>query len=337
MVRKVSGDGQTAAEWSGERVLVTGASGFLGGRLMGRLVAEGAEVTSLTRPGSGSARHDTHCRWAEADPMDAQQLGRVFAAARPSAVFHAGAQPLVGAALEDPGATFEANIRATWALCEAALSAGSVTSFVLVSSERVYGDGPEPVCTEDTALRGRHPYDVSKACGELVVQSYAATLGLQAGIVRLTNLFGQGDLNLQRLIPGTLVSALRGEPPVLRSDGRGQRDFLHVDEAIEAMLRLARALTRRDEALTDGTVVNIASGRPRRIIDVVRDCLVAAGRSDLVPRIRADVPDRSGTRPVSVAKARQILGWQPADDMAAALADTVRWYAAHMERSGVRP
>lgn len=316
-----------AAFWPGRVTLVTGATGLLGGWLVRRLVAEGAEVVALVRDGVPEAMlHESGVRTVRGDVEDGACVERVLNEYAVDTVFHLAAQTIVGTANRNPVSTFETNVAGTWRLLEACRRSPWVGQIVVASSDKAYGEQPILPYTEETPLQGRHPYDVSKSCADLIAASYAHSYGLPVCITRCGNLFGGGDLNFNRLVPGTVRSVLRGEPPVIRSNGRFVRDYFYVEDAADAYVCLAERLAA-DRSLV-GHAFNLGSDRPMSALEMV-EAILAAMDSPLRPLIldeaKGEIPDQH----LDGAKARTLLGWSGGIPLEEALARTVAWYAAH--------
>lgn len=324
----------SAAFWQGRRVLVTGATGLLGSWLVPLLHARGADVTVLVRDAvprsllvSGG--------WLDkigvvrGSLTDDALLRRSFAEYGTQTVFHLGAQTLVGVAKVDPVSTLEVNVRGTWLLLEAARQAG-VAQVVMASSDKAYGDSDQLPYVEDQPLRGRFPYDCSKSCADLICTMYAQTYGLQVAISRCGNLFGGGDLNLSRLIPGVIMATLRSEPFQIRSDGLFVRDFLYVEDAAAAYLALAEGLAR--EPVLAGQAVNFGLELRPTMIDLVRQVLAIMGRPDLEPVVLNQASAEIREQTLDASKARRLLGWVPEHGMASGLERTVAWYTRHFDQ-----
>lgn len=329
--------------WAGKRVLVTGASGFLGGWLVKQLREAGAAVTGLVR----DMRADFNTL---GDPMseprfvvygdlsDLGRLRRILAEYEIDTIFHLAAQPIVGVALRDPVGTFEANIAGTWNLLEAARSVGSgsgsgsggVARIVVASSDKAYGHPEALPYTEDMALKGTHPYDVSKSCTDLICRTYFETYGLPVCVTRAGNFYGGGDLNFSRIVPGTVRLALEGRPPELRSDGTMVRDYIYVRDVADGYLAIAEAMDRADVA---GEAFNISSETPVSVLELSRAITAAAGRPDLEPVILNTARSEIQEQFVSGEKAARLIGWRPKHDLAGGLAETVAWYRGYLERN----
>jgi CDP-glucose 4,6-dehydratase len=244
-------------------------------------------------------------------------------------VVHLGAQTLVGPAKRSPLPTFEANIRGTYHLLEACRSHASVVKAVVVaSSDKVYGTATELPYTEDTPLRAQHPYDVSKACVDLLAKTYHVTYGLPVAIARCGNIYGGGDLNWSRIVPGTLQSLFRGERPVVRSDGQYVRDYLYVKDAASAYLALGEALHAGRMA---GEAVNFSGDAKRTVLEIVADLQRLSGVTGLAPDIRNTATAEIRDQWLSSEKAHRLLGWRPGFTLEQGLAETVDWYRRWFE------
>jgi CDP-glucose 4,6-dehydratase len=318
--------------WNGRPVLVTGATGFLGSHLTGLLVAAGAEVAVLRRdhvPSSSIERAwADRVTWVAGEVEDQRLLERALGEHRVATVFHLAAQTQVGVANANPVSTFDANVRGTWSLLEAVRRSPRVSEVVVASSDKAYGAQPVLPYTEDMPLAAVHPYDVSKACADLITVSYHSTWGVPAAITRCGNFFGPGDRNWDRLVPGTIRSLLRGEPPVVRSDGTLVRDYLYVVDGALAYLRLAEAM-RTDPSLA-GTAFNFSTDTPLTVLELVERIQTACGTA-LEPEVLGGGVHEIPAQHLSSARAREVLGWAPTRTVDEALAETVEWYRAELD------
>ena len=321
--------------WAEHRVLVTGATGVVGSWLTRRLLDEGAHVVAFVRdldPQSELLRSGTLLRTAVVNGKleDAQAVERALVEHEVDTIMHLGAQTIVGAALRSPATTFATNVQGTWNVLEAArLHCDLVRSVVVASSDKAYGTAPQLPYTEDMPLQGRGPYEVSKTCTDLMSTSYAETYGVPVLIARCGNIYGGGDLNWSRIVPGTIRSVLQGEQPVLRSDGTFLRDYLHVDDVVDAYLLLGERGHRGDHP---GEAFNFSAESPltvRQIYDLV--CEAAVG-SRVEPEIRGRAEHEIRDQYLSAAKARAELGWAPRMSMTDGLAQTVSWYRGLLGR-----
>jgi CDP-glucose 4,6-dehydratase len=322
--------------WAGRRVLVTGATGMVGAWLVKELVDQGAFVVALVvdpDPQSELYRGDSHRRITIVDGAleELPALERAVNRWETDTVFHLGAQTLVGAAHRAPLETFESNIAGTYNLLEMCRRMGEIVSAVIIaSSDKAYGEQPLPY-TEDMPLQGRHPYEVSKSCADLLAQCYAHTYGLPVAIARCGNIYGGGDLNWSRLVPETVRAYLENRRPVIRSDGTFVRDYIYVRDVVDAYLDLAEWL--HVDAGRRGEAFNFSDERQLTVLEMVEVIQRLMGRADLPP----DVQDRAvGEIPhqrLSAAKARRVLGWRPRFTLEEGLGETIEWYRGLLSRA----
>jgi CDP-glucose 4,6-dehydratase len=316
------------AYWQDRPVLVTGATGLLGGWLVEELLGRGAAVTALMRdtvPQSlllaGPAVD--YVNIVRGDVRDQRVLERAMGEYEIDTVFHLAAQTIVGVANRNPVSTFDSNIRGTWAVMEAARRSPGVRAIVTASSDKAYGDHESLPYTEDAPLNGVHPYDASKACSDIVAQSYAATFDVPVAITRCGNFYGGGDLNWNRLVPGTIRSVLRGTAPVIRSDGSLIRDYFYVEDAVGAYLCLAEALHDRPELR--GEAFNFSNELQVDVLTIARSIVARMG-SDLPLDIRNEASHEIQHQWLSAEKARRLLGWTSAFTLDEGLDRTIAWY-----------
>jgi CDP-glucose 4,6-dehydratase len=330
----VEGVDVSTSGWRDRPVLVTGATGLLGSRLTRQLADAGAEIVCAVRdwvPQSELVRAGTieRVRVARGDVRDQAFLERVLGEYEIHTVFHLAAQTVVGVANRNPISTFETNIGGTWSLLEACRRSPAVRAVVVASSDKAYGDHAGVAYDEDAPLAGRHPYDVSKSCADLIAQAYATTFGLPVAVTRCGNLYGPGDLNWNRLIPGTIRSVLRGERPIIRSDGSLVRDYFYVDDGAGAYLLLGERLGAEPEAL-QGQAFNFSNEQRISVLELTARILRAMG-SDLQPVVLAEARNEIPQQSLSAAKARRRLGWAPAFDLDQGLARTIAWYREFLD------
>lgn len=314
--------------WQDKRVLITGCTGFLGSWLAAELVGSGAEVVGLIRdkvPNSMLRYSGTiqKISLVYGELCDYELLERTLAEYEIDTVFHLAAQTIVGIANRSPMHTFETNIRGTWLLLEAARRSETIRAVVVASSEKAYGDQHPLPFREEMALHGRHPYDVSKSCADLIAQMYAHTYGLPVAVTRCSNLYGGGDLNWNRLIPGTIRSVLRGEQPVIRSDGTFKRDYLYVEDAIRGYMMIAKELSY-EKIL--GESFNFGKGRPNSAFEVVRTIINLSDHSYLEPIVLNEAENEIQDEYPSIQKANNLLNWQPNETLETGLGKTMFWY-----------
>jgi CDP-glucose 4,6-dehydratase len=315
--------------WNGRKTLVTGATGLLGSQVTRLLLEHGAEVTVLLRDwmpesplvGTGDL---ARCRIVRGELEDYFSVLRAVNEHEIDTIFHLGAQTIVGTAARSVVSTFESNITGTMNVLEAARICSSlVKRVVIASSDKAYGSHPKLPYTEDVPLQGRFPYDASKACAELICQSYFHSFAVPVAITRCGNLYGGGDLNWNRIIPGTIRSVLRNERPIIRSDGRFVRDYFYVEDAAAANLLLAESLEEKQLA---GEAFNFGTETPLTVIEVVDRILARMGRKDLEPVIRNEASLEIREQFLDCAKARTRLGWKPAFTFEDGLDRTIAWY-----------
>jgi CDP-glucose 4,6-dehydratase len=321
--------------WVDRPTFVTGATGLVGGWLVRRLAEAGADVVCLVRdwvPQSELARSGQleRVKVLRGDVRDGAALERALGEYEVDTVLHLAAQTIVPIANRNPVSTFETNVAGTWALLEACRRSPTVKQVVLASSDKAYGDHEDLPYDEDTPLRGRHPYDVSKSCADLIAQAYAATYGLPVAITRCGNFYGGGDLNWNRIVPGTIRSVLRGQRPVIRSDGSYVRDYFYVEDGAAAYMLLAERLAS-DPALR-GRAYNFSNEIQVTVLDLVGRVLAAMG-SRLEPDVRAQATNEIRHQYLSAARARRELGWRPLFDLDEGLRRTVDWYRTFLERA----
>lgn len=314
--------------WLDRPTFVTGGSGLVGGWLVDRLVRAGADVVCLLRDWtpqstllSGESRRCV--RLVAGDVCDQALVERALGEYEIDTIIHLAAQTIVPIANRNPISTFQTNIAGTWTLLEAARRSPRVRQIVVASSDKAYGDQPSLPYDEATPLCGRYPYDVSKSCADLLAQSYAATYGLPVVVTRCGNFFGGGDLNWNRLVPGTIRSVLRGQRPVIRSDGESIRDYFYVEDGAAAYMLLAERLA--DDPKLTGEAFNFSSENPHRAVDVVGQILRLMD-SRLTPEILGQASNEIGAQFLSAEKARRVLGWRPMFAFDAALRRTIDWY-----------
>ena len=325
----MSENGRGDGSWSGRCVLVTGATGIVGSWLVKELLARQATVVVLVRDAdpqselvrSGDIRRTVVVQGELEDPRAAE---RAVNEHEVDTIFHLGAQTLVGAAHRNPLATFEANVRGTYNVLDAAhRHAALVQAVVVASSDKAYGESDRLPYTEDMPLDGRHPYEVSKVCAELLSLSYHHTYGVPVAIARCANVYGGGDLNWSRIVPGTIRSLHRSEPPVLRSDGTYVRDYLYVKDAARSYLLLAEALAAGSAA---GESFNFGTDSPFTVRSLVDRIAALMGCDGIDPVILDNAVGEIHAQTLDAGKARRQLGWDAAYDLERGLTETIEWY-----------
>lgn len=312
----------------------------MGSWLVKELLDEGAEVVALVRD---QAPRSMLMREGLIDSISVVNgeleslltLRRAIAEYQPHTVFHLAAQPLVQVAKLDPVGTLRANVEGTWNVLEACRLTGK-SNVVVASSDKAYGANPNLPYLESHPLHGRYPYDVSKSCADLITQMYAATYGLKTAIARCGNLFGPGDLNFSRTIPGVIQSTLAGERFVIRSDGKFIRDFLYVKDAAQCYLAIGERLAAPEDEETpsiSGEAFNFSLGLRLSVLDIVHMVLNLMERTDLEPIIQNNASSEIREQYLDATKAREKLGWSPKYGLEEALRETIAWYRSELAPS----
>ncbi|MGD9496333.1 MAG: NAD-dependent epimerase/dehydratase family protein [Armatimonadota bacterium] len=325
------------SEVAGRRVLVTGAHGFVAGHLIERLGEAGADVVGvdlwmLRQSYLSMSEAIRKTNLIEADICSLEEMQELFEQHRPQIVLHLAAQADVTRALSNPLGTFEANIRGTYVLLECARRLwedDAPHAFVVASSDKAYGQHAHLPYREDDELLGLYPYDVSKACADMLTRGYHAAYGMPTAAVRCANIYGPGDLNFNRIVPGTFRSLLRGERPVIRSDGRPLRDYLYIDDAVDGYVRVMHSLLDGEQM---GQAFNFGTGEPVSVLDIFNEMVEIAGRPDLAPEVLGEASRELRDQFLSAAKAQRLLGWQAHVPREEGLRRTFRWYRDNLHR-----
>jgi CDP-glucose 4,6-dehydratase len=321
--------------WRDRPVLVTGATGLVGSWLTRRLIGAGANVVCLVRdwiPQSELVRSGTlnEVKVVRGHIRDRELIERTVGEYEINTVFHLAAQTIVGIANRNPISTFESNIAGTWNVLEAGRLAPTVKAIVIASSDKAYGDQEQLPYSESAPLEGRHPYDVSKSCADLIAQTYGKTYGLPVSITRCGNFYGGGDLNWNRIVPGTIRSVLRGERPVIRSDGKFVRDYFYVEDGAAAYMLLAERLLQGDPQVR-GQGFNFSNEIQVTVTELVT-MILRKMNSTLVPDIRNEASNEIVHQYLSAERARTQLNWSPLFTLEDGLTKTVAWYRNFIER-----
>lgn len=320
--------------WLDRPVFVTGCTGVLGSWLTVTLVDSGAVVTGLIRdqvPFSHLSRsgYQDRIHVVHGDVTDYNLVERALNEYEVDTVFHLAAQTIVSIANRAPLSTFNTNIKGTWNVLEAARRLPKVQSIVVASSDKAYGSHDELPYTENAALQGCHPYDVSKVCADRIAHAYATTYNLPVAVTRCANLYGGGDLNWSRLIPGTIRSVLRGERPLIRSDGTLTRDYLYVKDAAAAYLRLAESIEASD---VRGEAFNFGLDDPKTVTDVVQAIIDVSNQPTLTPIVLGEAENEIHDQYLDSTKAKRVLGWTPLYSLKEGLRETMMWYRDFLSR-----
>jgi len=314
--------------WQGKNVLVTGCTGLLGAWLVKALLERGAEVIGLVRDNVPRANFlrlglDRQVVVVRGEVENYFLLERVINEYEVDTVFHLAAQTIVTIANRNPLVTFDTNIKGTWNILEACRRNPTVKRVVVASSDKAYGEHEILPYEESAALKGNHPYDVSKSCADLLAITYADTYELPVCVTRCGNFYGGGDVNFNRIVPGTIRSVLLNERPVIRSDGTLIRDYIYILDAVEAYLYLAEKM---ETLPIQGEAFNFSNEAQLSVLDITRKILEVMDRKDLEPLLLNTASSEINHQYLSSEKARNILGWQPRYSIEEGLGETVDWY-----------
>jgi CDP-glucose 4,6-dehydratase len=329
-----SSAGLNYAFWRDRPTFITGATGLVGSWLVERLLSAGADVVCLVRDWSPSSRLASsgnleRVKVVRGDVCDQALMERALGEYEIDTVIHLAAQTIVGIANRNPVSTFEANIQGTWALLEACRRSPMVKQIAIASSDKAYGDQEILPYSEETPLQGQHPYDVSKSCADLISFTYAKSYGLPVGITRCGNFYGGGDLNWNRIVPGTIRSIMRAERPIIRSDGQFVRDYFYVEDGAIAYMTLVEALAANPEL--KGEAFNFSNELQITVLELTEQILGLMG-SDLKPDVRNQASNEIRDQHLSAEKARRMLGWAPHFTLDEGLEHTIAWYRNFIEQ-----
>jgi CDP-glucose 4,6-dehydratase len=319
--------------WQDRPTFITGGTGLVGAWLVKRLIDSHADVVCLVRdwvPQSELVRSGDldRVKVVRGDIRDRDTLERVIGEYEIDTVLHLAAQTIVPIANRNPVSTFESNIAGTWNLLEACRRSPKVKQIVVASSDKAYGQQETLPYTETAPLQGQHPYDVSKSCADLIARAYAVSYDLPVAITRCGNFYGGGDLNWNRLIPGTIRSVIRGEPPIIRSDGEFIRDYFYVEDGAAAYMLLAEQLASHQEFR--GQAFNFSNEIQAKVMEIVQKILTLM-QSSLRPEIRNEAQNEIRYQYLSAEKARRELHWKPLFSLEGGLAKTIDWYRAFLK------
>jgi CDP-glucose 4,6-dehydratase len=328
-------EGLEMSFWANRSVLVTGATGLVGSWLVRDLLGKGAQVTALildSDPNSELIRSGDikSISVVNGDLRNYKDVARATFINDCTDVFHLGAQTIVGTALTDPLSTFESNIQGTWNVMEAARqSRGLVTSVVVASSDKAYGSSEILPYLENFPLHGDGPYDVSKSCTDLIAQSYGSAYGIPVTVARCGNIYGGGDLNWSRIIPGTIRDLIGNKRPVLRSDGTFVRDYVHVDDIVSAYLNLSEVSQAKE---INGEAFNFSRDEPLSVLDLYKEISTIVVGTYVEPEIQNSARSEIKDQHLNSSKAKSILGWESKVTLEHGLTKTVSWYKSYLDR-----
>lgn len=319
--------------WINKNVFITGGTGFLGSYLVKKLVNYGANVTILVRdyiPQSNIYIGEEYKKVnaVHGDLEDYSLIERILGEYEIDTVFHLAAQAIVGVANRNPLGTFISNIEGTWNILEASRRSPLIKRVIVASSDKAYGDQEKLPYDENMPLQGKHPYDVSKSCADLIAQTYYETYKLPVCITRCGNLYGGGDLNFNRIIPQSIQSILNKEAPVIRSDGSFIRDYFYIEDAVDAYINLAEKVV---DLKLGGQAFNFSNEIQLTVLELVNKILKIMG-SDLKPIILNQGSNEITHQYLSAKKARILLGWSPKYTIDEGLSKTIEWYKDFFEK-----
>ena len=321
--------------WEGKKVLVTGATGLVGSWLVKALLKRKSIIVALVRDIDYQTEFYRSGDYLQTNIVNGSlenfsTVERAINEYEVDTIFHLGAQTIVGAAYREPLQTFESNIRGTYHILEACRRHQEfVKEIVVASSDKAYGIADKLPYTEDMPLKGSHPYDVSKSCTDLLAQTYSYTYNLPIAIARCGNIYGGGDLNWSRIIPGTILSLLNNKRPVIRSNGKYIRDYIYVKDIVDAYISLAESITKKN---ISGEAFNFSNESRMTVIEIVNKIRSIMGKEDLEPQILnlnlKEIPEQS----LSAEKAHEILGWYSKYDLEKGIFETVDWYKTYFNK-----
>jgi CDP-glucose 4,6-dehydratase len=324
-------------DWKGRNVMVTGITGFLGTWIAKDLVERGANLIAFVRdeiPNMPLRTMDIYENLGaivRGDIIDFGSVKRTLNEYEVDTCIHLAAQTIVGIAKRSPTTTFDVNIRGTWNVLEAARTSEMLKRLIIASTDKVYGEPINLPIKEEHPLLAAYPYDASKACVERLARTYFTTYGLPVSITRCCNIYGGGDLNFSRIIPGTIRSIIMNENPVIRSDGTPVRDFIYVKDASRAYMVLAENMHKKD---VKGETFNFGSNAPINMLDLVNKIIKISGHTDLKADVQGErKPDAEiDEQYLSSEKAGKFLSWEPKFDIDSGLKETIKWYEDYFSK-----
>ena len=322
-------------QWKNTPVLVTGCTGLLGSWLCKELINRKANVVGLIRDWVPKSiliddGYIDKMNIVRGDINDFQTMERIINEYEIEVVFHLAAQTIVETANRNPLSTFESNIKGTWNILEACRRVSTVKKIIIASSDKAYGDQPVLPYDEDMPLQGTHPYDVSKSCADLIAKTYHTTYGTPVCITRCGNFYGGGDLNFNRLVPGTIRTLLNDEQPVIRSDGSYIRDYFYVEDGVHAYLHLAEKM---DNENILGEAFNFSNELQISVLEMVKKIISLMGKENIEPKVLGIAKNEIIHQSLSAEKARKMLNWAPAHTLDEALERTIEWYKNFFEEN----
>lgn len=319
--------------WKNKRILITGANGFLGSHLSIKLLRLGSQVIGIIKEAHAVSFlkltlgeiKKPKIKIIKSDIVNFKSMLKIFRKYKPDICMHIAAQPIVGIANKSPLPTFEANIKGTWNILEAA-RIYNIKAVMVASSDKAYGEHKRLPYKEDVSLLALHPYDASKACADILSRCYAHTYGLNVAVTRCANIYGPGDFNFSRIIPDTIRSVILNKNPVIRSDGTPFRDYIFIEDVIDAYLMLTKKLYNKN--IESGEAFNFGTGKPISVLSLVNKILLIAKKPNLRPKIlsKTKIKGEIDRQYLSSKKANRIIGWQYKWELEEGLKETYKWY-----------
>ncbi len=319
--------------WKGMNVLVTGADGFIGSHIAKALVDKGTNVTTIVRDVKKTSNLDVlnlrnKVNIIHGDLVNFHDCERTINEYDVEFIFHIAAQAIVGPANRSPLSTFESNIKGTWNILEACRLSKTAKGLIVASSDKAYGQQKKLPYTEESPLNGYYPYDASKACAEILARCYYMTYNIPLAITRNANTYGPADMNMSRIIPDVITTVLRGEQPVIRSDGTPERDYMYVKDAVSAYLTLAENLHRKEIV---GQAFNFGTSKPISVIELYSKIIKLMGKS-VKPKILGEAKNEIDRQYLAIGKVKKILKWQPKYTIDQGLKETIEWYKNNYQK-----
>lgn len=320
--------------WKNLPVLVTGADGFVGSWIANELIEQGTDVYTIVRDIKKQSNLDVlnlrnKINIVHGDLANFDVCNRVLKEYEISVCFHLAAQAIVGTANISPLSTFESNIKGTWNILEVARLSKFIKGLVVASSDKAYGIQKKLPYTEESPLLATYPYDASKACADILARSYFNTYGLPVAVTRNANTYGGADLNFSRLIPDTIRSLFDNRQPVIRSDGTPERDYMYIKDAVNAYLKLASNLNRKD---VQGEAFNFGTGKPISVLELYNKIINLMDKK-IKPKILGNAKNEIDKQYLSIEKAKRVLKWQPQYSIEQGLRETIAWYRQFFKRN----
>jgi len=322
--------------WKKENIFITGGDGFIGAWLAKAFTERGANVIILVRNLEKEFTYkvfnlEDKTTQVQGDLADTQLLERVLRDYSISSCFHLAAQSIVGIADQSPVPTFESNIRGTWNLLEACRNMNTLKRIIVASTDKAYGQQKKLPYTEKSPLLGLYPYHASKACEDIIAQSYSFSYRLPIVITRNANTYGPGDLNFSRIVPDAIRCVLQGKEFVTRSDGTPERDYMYVEDAVDAYITVAEQIDKKG---VKGEAFNFGTGKAVSVTYLFKKIAQLCGKPDLEPKILGTAKNELDRQYLATDKARQLLGWKQSYSLEQGLRRTIEWYRDYLKIKG---